>query len=34
MLPILKHGDEQPHAIESDPNGDWNWETKLPTNKI
>ena len=28
-LPVLRHWDEQPHNIESDPNDDWNWETEL-----
>lgn len=27
--PLLRHWDEQPHVIESDPNDDWNWETEL-----
>lgn len=28
-LPLLRHWDEQPHVIESDPNDDWGWETEL-----
>ncbi len=28
-LPLLRHWDEQPHVIESDPNDDWNWEVEL-----
>ena len=28
-LSLLKHWDEQPHVIESDPNDDWKWETEL-----
>ncbi len=28
-LPILKHWDEQPHVIASDPKDDWYWETEL-----
>lgn len=28
-LSLLKHWDEQPHAIASDPNDDWNWEIEL-----
>jgi aminoglycoside 6'-N-acetyltransferase len=26
---LLRHWDEQPHVIESDPNDDWNWEEEL-----
>lgn len=26
---ILRHWDEQPHVIASDPNDDWQWETEL-----
>ena len=26
---LLRHWDEQPHVIESDPNDDWHWETEL-----
>ena len=26
---LLRHWDEQPHVIASDPNDDWNWETEL-----
>ena len=26
---LLRHWDEQPHVIESDPNDDWQWETEL-----
>ena len=28
-LALLKHWDDQPHIIESDPNDDWNWDTEL-----
>ncbi len=28
-LALLRHWDEQPHVIESDPNDDWNWEVEL-----
>lgn len=28
-LALLRHWDEQPHVIASDPNDDWNWETEL-----
>ena len=27
--PLLRHWDEQPHVIASDPNDDWHWETQL-----
>jgi aminoglycoside 6'-N-acetyltransferase len=27
--PLLRHWDEQPHVIASDPNDDWHWETEL-----
>lgn len=30
-LDLLKHWDEQPHNIESDPNDDWSWEEELPS---
>lgn len=26
---LLRHWDEQPHVIESDPDDDWEWETEL-----
>jgi hypothetical protein len=26
---LLRHWDEQPHVIASDPNDDWQWETEL-----
>jgi aminoglycoside 6'-N-acetyltransferase len=26
---LLRHWDEQPHVIASDPNDEWNWETEL-----
>lgn len=26
---LLRHWDEQPHVIASDPNDDWNWEIEL-----
>ena len=28
-LELLKHWDQQPHVMESDPNDDWNWEQEL-----
>jgi aminoglycoside 6'-N-acetyltransferase len=28
-LGLLRHWDEQPHVIDSDPNDDWHWETEL-----
>lgn len=28
-LAMLRHWDEQPHAIASDPNDAWNWEIEL-----
>ncbi|WP_235526479.1 GNAT family N-acetyltransferase [Nostoc piscinale] len=28
-LDLLRHWDEQPHVIASDPNDDWNWEVEL-----
>jgi aminoglycoside 6'-N-acetyltransferase len=28
-LPIVKHWDNQPHVIASDPNDDWNWDYEL-----
>lgn len=28
-LDILKHWDEEPHVIDSDPSDGWNWETEL-----
>ncbi|CAA9572700.1 Acetyltransferase, GNAT family [uncultured Synechococcales cyanobacterium] len=28
-LALLRHWDEQPHVITSDPNDDWNWEVEL-----
>ena len=28
-LAILRHWDEQPHVVESDPNDDWHWEEEL-----
>lgn len=31
-LALLRHWDEQPHVIESDPNDDWEWETELLRN--
>lgn len=27
--PLLRHWDEQPHVLESDPNDDWDWEIEL-----
>lgn len=26
---LLRHWDTQPHVVASDPNDDWEWETKL-----
>jgi aminoglycoside 6'-N-acetyltransferase len=31
-LDLLRHWDEKPHIIESDPNDDWGWETELARN--
>lgn len=28
-LDLLRHWDEQPHVVESDPNDDWHWEVEL-----
>jgi aminoglycoside 6'-N-acetyltransferase len=28
-LDLLRHWDEQPHVISSDPNDDWGWEVEL-----
>ena len=28
-LDLLRHWDEQPHTVASDPNDDWGWETEL-----
>ena len=28
-LALLRHWDEQPHVIASDPNDDWQWEAEL-----
>jgi aminoglycoside 6'-N-acetyltransferase len=28
-LALLRHWDEQPHVIASDPNSDWGWEVEL-----
>ena len=28
-VPLLRHWDEQPHVIESDPNDDWDWEDEI-----
>ncbi len=28
-LGLLRHWDQQPHVVASDPNDDWNWETEL-----
>jgi aminoglycoside 6'-N-acetyltransferase len=30
--PLLRHWDEQPHVIASDPNDDWEWRTELHRN--
>lgn len=31
-LNLLRHWDEQPHIINSDPNDDWGWEVELHRN--
>lgn len=31
-LKLLRHWDEQPHVVASDPNDDWQWETELEKN--
>ncbi len=31
-LDLLRHWDEQPHVVESDPNDDWEWEIELLRN--
>jgi aminoglycoside 6'-N-acetyltransferase len=31
-LDLLRHWDEQPHVVSSDPNDDWGWETELARN--
>src|SRR5688500_11521018 len=31
-LSVLRHWDEQPHVLASDPNDDWDWETELENN--
>jgi aminoglycoside 6'-N-acetyltransferase len=31
-LTLLRHWDEQPHVIASDPNDDWGWEIELQRN--
>jgi aminoglycoside 6'-N-acetyltransferase len=31
-LELLRHWDEQPHVIASDPNDDWAWEVELSRN--
>ncbi len=28
-LDLLRHWDEQPHVVDSDPNDDWGWEVEL-----
>ncbi len=28
-LDLLRHWDEQPHVVSSDPNDEWNWEVEL-----
>ncbi len=28
-VPLLRHWDEQPHVIASDPDSDWEWESEL-----
>lgn len=28
-IALLRHWDEQPHVVSSDPNDDWNWEVEL-----
>lgn len=27
--PLLRHWDDEPHVVASDPNDDWNWEVEL-----
>ena len=31
-LALLRHWDEQPHVVASDPNDEWGWETELAKN--
>lgn len=31
-LDLLRHWDEKPHVVESDPNDDWGWEVELTRN--
>ena len=31
-LALLRHWDEQPHVVASDPNDEWGWETELGKN--
>ena len=31
-LELLRHWDEQPHTVASDPDDDWGWETELARN--
>jgi aminoglycoside 6'-N-acetyltransferase len=31
-LELLRHWDEQPHTVASDPNDDWGWEIELARN--
>jgi aminoglycoside 6'-N-acetyltransferase len=31
-LDLLRHWDEEPHVVESDPNDDWGWEVELARN--
>jgi aminoglycoside 6'-N-acetyltransferase len=31
-LELLRHWDEQPHAVASDPDDDWGWEAELARN--
>ncbi len=31
-LELLRHWDEQPHTVASDPDDDWGWETELVRN--
>jgi len=33
-LTLLRHWDEQPHTVASDPNDDWNWEIELVRNPV
>ncbi|MEO1050983.1 MAG: GNAT family N-acetyltransferase [Bacteroidota bacterium] len=32
-IPLLRHWDQQPHVILSDPNDDWEWEEEIPNDE-